>query len=122
VEVARPERPAPPVDQSEGFKSLKDLKVPEKKGVTQESRNDLRAALASIAPAAVASKPVAPKPQSAATPAPQPVVVPVPTPASPPPAPPKPVPRPQPAEVPVAKDGERLREVPEDILKKILAV
>ncbi|MFA6158656.1 MAG: DUF87 domain-containing protein [Candidatus Paceibacterota bacterium] len=122
VEVARPERPAPPVDQSEGFKSLKDLKVPEKKGVTQESRNDLRAALASIAPAAVASKPVAPKPQSAATPAPQPVVVPVPTPASPPPAPPKPVPRPQPAEVPVAKDGERLREVPEDILKKILEV
>jgi hypothetical protein len=73
------ERPAPPLDASEGFQDLKSLKaslphpvknpsstapiVPaERKSITQESRNDLRAALAAIAPAAIVAKGAQPAP------------------------------------------------------------
>ncbi len=132
VEPAR-ERPVPPVDQSEGFQSLRDLKVaaaavstgvPEKKGITPESRLDLRAALASIAPAAIV-KPVPPVPVQA-------------------PLSEKPSAQPQPKLQPqqpkaqanqtarpagtltsaegISKEKEMLREVPEDVLKKILEV
>lgn len=130
------ERPAPPLDASEGFQDLKSLKVnasnpvastssatpvvpSERKSITQESRNDLRAALAAIAPAAIVTKattdaPVA-SPAVARVTQSQPPVMPKPSaPPSPPPV--------KPTEVTEQKGGEGLREVPEHVLKKILEI
>jgi energy-coupling factor transporter ATP-binding protein EcfA2 len=121
---------APPVDESGGFQSLKDLKVaaarpathvPERKGVTAESRLDLRAALAAIAPSAVVSKPV----DHNKTPPADPVVpktVAPPPPVQPPEAPRVEIPKPQPVSVQTEKEKDDPREVPEHVLKKILEV
>lgn len=130
-EVPR-ERVAPPVDASEGFQSLKDLKAaaprpsasPERKGVTPESRLDLRAALASIAPAALVKTAAQPKAEqqnasAAPTPPPAPQKPPEAKPSTPPPNPPPAQPV---TEIPVSKEKEVLKEVPEHVLKKILEV
>jgi hypothetical protein len=145
------DRPAPPLDASEGFQDLKSLRtnvprsatapsspgapvVPaERKSITQESRNDLRAALAAIAPAAIVTK--APQPVSTVAPVivaeqkkeTAPVASPVVAPVtqspimSKPAAPPSPPPV-KSTEVPEQKREEGLREVPEHVLKKILEV
>jgi tRNA isopentenyl-2-thiomethyl-A-37 hydroxylase MiaE len=142
VEQSRPEqprreipreRPAPPLDASEGFQDLKSLKAtvpsavatnpssaaliasPERKSITQESRNDLRAALAAIAPAAIVTKAPQPAPVAAPIAQAQPPI------AAKPAAPPSPPPI-RPTEVPEQKREEVLREVPEHVLKKILEV
>lgn len=109
------DRPAPPPDDTEGFLSLKDLKAaprpgqqrPERKGVTEESRSDLRSALASLAgikPPGDAPKPAQPnpKPQAQQT---------------------KPEPRPEPKQEPKAAGPKaEPKEVPEDVLKRLLDV
>lgn len=110
-------RPAPPPDPDGGFQSfdaLRGLAQPrtalpmqpprrdDKKGITPESRNDLKAALASIVKPAVPPK-APPAPVQAPPQAPVvPVVVP---PAKPP-------------QKPEQKDGKK--EVPEDVLRKLL--
>lgn len=99
--------PQPPPDDSGGFQSLKDLKAgqPQKKGVTPESKADLRQALAALAGIQPQAKPAAEAPQ-----APQ---------AHPPvPQPPKPSAKP-PQDKP---DAEKKGEVPEEVLRKILEV
>jgi len=79
------ERPATPPDESGGFHSIKNLKI-ERKGITPESKDDLRKALAAI-------------------------VAPTPAPKQKPPSNPPPAPHQKP---PSGK------EVPEEVLKKIL--
>ncbi len=147
------ERPAPPpADGSDGFQSLKDLKAvvqpastsssspsspaqgaAERKGVTAESRLDLRAALASIAPAAIVKPTAQPKAESPAPKAetpPQTVTAPTPPPQKPPEAKPATPAGPPPVaqkpssvtDVPVSKEREGIKEVPEHVLKKILEV
>jgi len=122
----RPKPPAiPPADPADGFQGLDSLKtfvqnarpvsnprprdprLSERKGVTPESRNDLKQALAALI------KPVEQlKPVQNSQPAPVP-------PVSVPKPPVAPIPAPQPVPKPIK---EEVREVPEDVLKKILEV
>jgi hypothetical protein len=119
----RGERPAPPPDEADGFQGLAALKSlasskaqgavsrsgnpPEKKGITQESRNDLKAALAAV----MGGAPAAPKPEKKEE-------KPAPKAAAPVQVEKKPEPRP---EIPKTEKQEA-REVPEDVLKKILEI
>ncbi|MDP1625276.1 MAG: type IV secretion system DNA-binding domain-containing protein [bacterium] len=104
----KPDRPVPPLDPTDGFQSLKDLKPqayqrppqhkPERKGVTEESKQDLRAALANLS---VIKPPTnQPKPAEAPKRPPQ-----------------ESVNKPKP-ETKVESGGQK--EVPEDVLKKLL--
>jgi hypothetical protein len=107
------DRPAPPADDTEGFLSLKDLKVapkaapqkPERKGVTEESRSDLRSALANLA--GIKPQGEAPKLQQPKAQAPQ--------------AKPEQQPEPKPGPKATPPKGEA-KEVPEDVLKRLLDV
>jgi hypothetical protein len=135
-EGERRERPAPPPDDADGFSGLDALKTGarpspsrpplpkpvEKKGVTQESRNDLRAALASII-----------KPSSNAQSGPLPTgaqkvehKAPQRTEQKPAPIAPKPERREESKrETPPIEKSESqssVKEVPEDVLKKILEI
>lgn len=122
-------RPAPPPDTDGGFQSFDSLKgmaaprVPrrdgpqnaqgnqprreERKGITPESRNDLKQALAAIVKPQQA-QPSQPKPQPVPTPPPRPTPVPAPAPQKP--------------EQPKPAASNDAREVPEDVLKRILDV
>lgn len=135
------ERPAPPLDESDGFQGLAALKalavskpaapspapqrqnVPaapnapreERKGVTDESRKDLRAALASL----VKPEPAKPAPQQAKS---EPAV------SASSPKPPAPEPRREERREEKKEESRQpnppkadVREVPEDVLKKILS-
>ncbi|HEY0908352.1 MAG TPA: DUF87 domain-containing protein [Candidatus Paceibacterota bacterium] len=158
----RPAMPLPPADPADGFQGLASLKSlvqapapkpaadnrpkenrhPERKGVTAESRLDLKMALAAlIKPEQNSSKPAEPKPAPAKD---KPAAVPAATQAKPPaPAPahkiapaidtsrstvkPQEKPAEKPAEKPVEKAApqpkkEGLQEVPEDVLKRMLEV
>ncbi len=108
-------RPAPPSDPADGFQSLGALKTAplaqaprreERKGITEESRNDLRAALASLGKTPVAPVGFAP----AAGAAPKPAAA-------------QPAPKPEPKKAPAvspAPAASAKNEVPEDVLKKLL--
>jgi hypothetical protein len=126
----RRERPAPPADDAGGFQSLQALRavvrspsssgpqgtlngMPPKKAGTEQSRNDLKQALASIIKTEPQLKPVEPaKPAPAPKPMPAVASAPVPTPA----------PKPVQSAAPVQPSKNEGREVPEDVLKKILDV
>lgn len=133
-DVPRDRPMPPPLDASEGFQDLKSLKVAiakpapspvsassttpvEKKGVTQESRSGLRAALASIMPSSTqpATKPQPPKSPPIVNEAltaqanMRPADIPLKTPSN--------------TVDKTEKSGEEdLKEVPEHVLKKILEV
>jgi hypothetical protein len=87
--------------------------MPPKKAGTEQSRNDLKQALASIIKTEPQLKPVEPaKPAPAPKPMPAVASAPVPTPA----------PKPVQSAAPVQPSKNEGREVPEDVLKKILDV
>lgn len=123
----RRDRPAPPPDPEGGFQTFNSLKelLPrtdarpqqapreEKKGVTTESRADLKQALAAL----VKPQQNPSTPKSAAS-APAPAATPAPAQAAPAPKPAAPLPT-KPQQASQSQQSEQ-KEVPEDVLKKIL--